>query len=132
MTNSVEPLQGKHRGGKRKNSGRKPLPQNQKPTNIDGYVATEVVEAFRELVPLAADRNKLYTQWMRAYTIAGGEINHILAQSPLAAELLTYLEATDAPEQLRDQLKSLIVQQASDEDKLATRVAKTKDGAHIV
>lgn len=119
MTDNVEPLHGKHRGGRRKNSGRKPLPPNQKPTNIHGYVATEVVKAFRESVPLAAERNKLYTQWMRAYMIADGDRDRLLAQSPLAAELLTYLKATDAPEHLRDWLESLIVQQESGDVKVA-------------
>jgi hypothetical protein len=115
MTNNLEPIRGKHRGGgRRKNSGRKPMPLNKKPINIDGYVATEVVEGFRGLVPAAADRNRLYTQWMRAYAVAGGETDRLLTQSPLATELLTYLEATDAPEDLRDRLESLIVQRTSD------------------
>jgi len=74
MTNTSEPIRGKHRGGgRRRNSGRKPMPPNKKPTNIDGYVASEIVEGFRELVPAAADRNRLYTQWMRAYVVAGGK-----------------------------------------------------------
>jgi hypothetical protein len=110
MTNTSEPIRGKHRGGgRRRNSGRKPMPPNKKPTNIDGYVASEIVEGFRELVPAAADRNRLYTQWMRAYVVAGGESDRLLAQSPLATELLAHLESTDAPESLRDRLKSLIL-----------------------
>lgn len=58
--------------------------------------------------------------------------DRLLAQSPLAAELLTYLEATDAPEELRDRLESLMVQRASDEVKIATGVIRTKNGAYIV
>lgn len=116
MTNSLEPIRGKHRGGgKRSNSGRNPMPLNKKPININGYVATEIVEEFRELVPAAADRNRLYTQWMQGYVVAGGESDRLLAQSPLATELLAYLEATDTPEDLCDRLESLIVQRASDE-----------------
>jgi hypothetical protein len=46
---------------------------------------------------------------MRAYVVAGGESDRLLAQSPLATELLAYLEATDAPEDLHDRLKSLIL-----------------------
>ena len=108
------------------------MPASEKPINIDGYVATEIIKGFRKLVPAAADRNKLYTQWMRAYIIAGGETDRLLAQSPLAAKLLTYLEATDAPGELRDQLESLIVQQASDKVKIAAGVIKTKNGAYII
>ena len=69
---------------------------------------------------------------MRAYTIAGGESDRLLAQSPLAAELLAYLEATDAPEHLRDRLESLIVQRDSDEVKIGEGVTKTKNGAYII
>ena len=133
MTDNLEPIRGKHRGGgSRKNAGRKPMPASEKPINIDGYVATEIIEEFRKLVPAAADRNKLYTQWMRSYVIAGGETDRLLAQSPLAAELLAYLETTDAPEHLRDRLESLIVQRASDEVKIAAGVIKTKNGAYII
>jgi hypothetical protein len=46
---------------------------------------------------------------MRAYVVAGGESDRLLAQSPLATELLAHLESTDAPESLRDRLKSLIL-----------------------
>lgn len=133
MTDNLKPMCGKHRsGGSRKNAGRKPMPASEKPINIDGYVATEIIEGFRKLIPAAADRNKLYTQWMRAYVIAGGETDRLLAQSPLAAELLTHLEVTDAPEELRDRLESLMVQRASDEVKVATGVIKTKNGAYII
>ena len=133
MTDNLEPIRGKHRGGgSRKNAGRKPMPASEKPINIDGYVATEIIEGFRKLVPAAADRNRLYTQWMRAYVVAGGESDRLLAQSPLAAKLLTYLEATDAPEELRDRLESLIMQRASDEVKIAAGVIRTKNGAYII
>lgn len=128
MTDSSGLMRGKHcGGGRRRNSGRKPMPLNKKPINIDGYVATEVVEGFRGLVPAAADRNRLYTQWMQAYVVAGGESDRLLAQSPLATELLAHLEATDAPEDLRDRLESLIVQRVSDEVRMesATKIGTT-------
>ena len=48
------------------------------------------------------------------------------------AESAAYLEATDAPEELRDQLESLIMQRASDEVKIAAGVIRTKNGAYII
>lgn len=133
MTDNLELMRGKHRGGgSRKNAGRKPMPASEKPINIDGYVATEIIEGFRKSVPAAADRNRLYTQWMRAYVIAGGKTDRLLAQSLLAAELLRHLEVTDAPEELRDRLESLMVQRVSDEVKITAGVIKTKNGAYII
>jgi hypothetical protein len=78
------------------------------------------------LIPVAADRSNLILSWVRAYTVAGGEGDRLLVQSPLATELLTYLEVTGAPEDLRDRLESLIVQRVSDEAKLEQGV-KVKD-----
>lgn len=116
-----------------KSGGRKPVySERSKPTQANLYLPAGEFEAFCELVPATADRNKLVTQWVRAYTIANGETDRLLAQSPTALKLLAYLDATDAPEELRDELESLIVQRVSDEDKLATGVIKTKGGAYIV
>lgn len=112
--------------------GRIPLSSEEKRVLAYFYLPRWLLKAFKELIPIAADRSNLVVGWVRTYTNTGGKTDCLLSQSSLAAELLAYLEATDAPEQLQIRLKSLIVQQASDEDRLATRVAKTKDGAHIV
>ena len=128
MTNNLEPIRGKHRsGGSRKNAGRKPMPASEKPINIDGYVATEIIEGFRKLVPAAADRNKLYTQWVRAYVVAGGESDRLLAQSSVAGEILNYLEASEAPQHLIDKLESAIVTRLCDEVKITKGVVQVGD-----
>ena len=135
MTDNLKPIRGKHRGGgSRKNAGRKPMPASKKPINIDGYVATEIIEGFRKLIPVAADRNKLYTQWMRAYVVANGESDRLLTQSPLSLRLLNYLEMIGTPESedLAEELLSLIVARESDEAKLNNGVIKLKGNSYII
>jgi hypothetical protein len=70
--------------------------------------------------------------WVRAYMIARGETDRLLAQSPLATELLTYLESTDAPGHLRDQVKYLIMQRESDGVKIVNGINKTESGTYLV
>jgi hypothetical protein len=72
---------------------------------------------------------KQIERWVRAYPIVRGETDRLITQSPLAAELLAYLEATNAPENLRDWVESLIVQRESDEGKLAESAVEAKDEA---
>ena len=135
MTNNLAPIRGKHRGGgSRKNAGRKPMPASQKPINIDGYVATEIIEGFRKLGPAAADRNRLYTQWVRAYVVANGESDRLLIQSPLSLRLLNYLEMIGTPESedLAEELLSLIVTRDSDEAKLDNGAIKLKGNSYII
>jgi len=135
MTDNLEPIRGKHRGGgSRKNAGRKPMPASEKPINIDGYVATEIIEGFRKLVPAAADRNKLYTQWMRAYMVANGESDRLLTQSPLSLRLLNYLEATGIleAEDLAEELLSLIMTRESNEARLDNGAIKLKGNSYII
>lgn len=122
----------KPRGGSRTGAGRKPLPTHQKKEQFNVTLPPGDAIALKILIPSATERNELIKKWVRAYVINHGESDRLLAQSPLAAELLTYLEATDAPEHLRDRLESLIVQRISDEVKIAEGVIKTKDGAYIV
>lgn len=68
-----------------------------------------MVEDLQNLVPEPSERNRLITSWGRAYLINNGESDRLLAQSSVAAELAAYLEATDAPQDLRDKLESLVV-----------------------
>lgn len=120
------------RGGYRKGARRPELPKRLKrEKQIISFQAGDFAY-FVAVVGSVDAAKKQIEQWVRTYPMARGESDRLLAQSPLAAELLTYLEATDAPEHLRDRLESLIVQRASDEDRLATEVIKTKDGAYIV
>ena len=135
MTDNLELIRGKHRGGgSRKNAGRKPMPASEKPINIDGYVATEIIEGFRKLVPAAADRNKLYTQWVQAYVVANGESDRLLTQSPLSLRLLNYLEMIGTPESedLAEELLSLIVARESDEARLDNGAINPKGDSYII
>lgn len=110
-----------------RNGGRIPLSPEKKRELAYFYLPRWLLEAFKVLIPVAADRSNLVTDWVRAYVITNGESDRLLAQSPLAAELLSYLEATDAPEDLRDRLESLIVQRASDEARMegAAKIGNT-------
>jgi hypothetical protein len=115
------------RGGYRKGARRPELPkQLKREKQIISFRAGD----FAYFVAVAGSveaAKKQIEQWVRAYPMARGETDRLLAQSPLAAELLTYLEATDAPEHLRDRLESLIVQRASDEVKIAEGVVQVGD-----
>ena len=111
--------------------GRIPLSPEEKRVLAYFYLPRWVLEDFKELIPVAADRSNLILSWVRAYIAVSGESDR-LGQSSLATELLTYVKATDAPKDLCDRLESLIVQQKSNEVKVADGVAKAKDGANII
>lgn len=115
-----------------RSGGRKPLPATEKATQANIYLPAILLEDWQNLVPSATDRSKLAASWVRAYVISGGESDRLLAQSPVAAELAAYLEATNAPQELQDKLESLVVARLSDEVKLADGVVKTKGGAYII
>lgn len=131
MTNTPKPLpvkdvkkkhtQKKPRGTK---GGRKPLRKEEKAETLYTSLPRWLLEAFKKLVPRGIDRSKLIITWVRAYVAVGGETDRLLAQSSTALKLMAYLEATDAPEELRDELESLIVQRDSDEIKIAEGVAQ--------
>lgn len=120
------------RGGYRKGARRPELPKRLKrEKQIISFQAGDFAYFVAVMGSVEAAKKQI-EQWVRAYPMARGETDRLLAQSPLAAELLIYLELTDAPEHLRDRLESLIVQRVSDEVKIADGVIKTKDGAYIV
>jgi hypothetical protein len=126
MTKSLKPAAKESKKPRGRNGGRIPLSPKDKRELAYFYLPHALLEAFKLLIPVAADRSNLILSWVRAYTVAGGEGDRLLVQSPLATELLTYLEVTGAPEDLRDRLESLIVQRVSDEAKLEQGV-KVKD-----
>ena len=70
----------------------------------------------------------------KAYELVhGDDVDSELRHGAInTAESAAYLEATDAPEELRDQMESLIMQRASDEVKIAAGVIRTKNGAYII
>jgi hypothetical protein len=112
------------RGGYRKGARRPKLPNIVKrEKQIISFQAGDFAYFVAVMGSVEAAKKQI-EQWVRAYPMARGETDRLLAQSPLAAELLAYLETTDAPEQLRDQLESLIVQRASDEVKIAEGVTQ--------
>ncbi len=104
-----------------RNGGRPPkYTANNQPVQTNLYIPASDFENFCELVPETAARNELATGWVRAYTIARGETDRLLAQSPLSLRLLNYLEAIGTPEaeDYAEELLSLIVVRESDEAKL--------------
>lgn len=133
MTKSLKPVASKvSKKPRGRNGGRISLLPEDKRELAQFYLPRWLLEAFKELMPVSGDRSNLILSWVRAYVVANGESDRLLAQSSLAAELFTYLEATDAPEELRDRLESLMVQRASDEVKIAAGVIRTKNGTYIV
>lgn len=130
MVKSLKPTASKDSTEKKprgRSGGRVPLPEEQKAETLYTSLPRWLLEAFKQLVPRGIDRSKLIIGWVRAYVVAGGESDRLLAQSPLAVELLNYLEATDAPEELRDKLESLMVARASDEVKIAEGIVQVGD-----
>ena len=97
-----------------RNGGRVALPPEEKRELAYFYVPRWLLEAFKVLVPVAADRSNLILNWVRAYVVANGESDRLLAQSSVAGEILNYLEATDAPQELIDKLESVIVARTSE------------------
>jgi hypothetical protein len=94
-----------------RSGGRKPayLP-NRKPVQTNLYLPAEEFEALVVIVPEAADRNALVSRWVRAYIIAGGESDRLLAQSPALLQAIAYLEGLpESPEELIEKLFSLVV-----------------------
>lgn len=110
-----------------RNGGRKPIVPNRKPTQANIQVPLEELQAFKAVALTAAERNQLVCQWMRAYTIAGGESDRLLAQSPTIGKVLNYLEATNAPDELIDEVFTLIVRHTYDELKIDKGIAKIGD-----
>ncbi len=125
MKKSLKPTASKEfkkpRGRK---GGRTPLPEEEKAERLDISLPRWLLEAFKKLVPRGIDRSKLIISWVRAYVVASGESDRLLAQSSVAGEILNYLEATDAPQELIDKLESAIVARASDDVKIAEAVVQ--------
>jgi hypothetical protein len=94
-----------------RSGGRKPIySASSKPTQANLYIPAKELEAFCALVPATADRNRLVAGWMRAYTIAGGESDRLLAQSLALLQAIAYLEGLpESPEELIEKLFSLVV-----------------------
>lgn len=110
-----------------RNGGRKPITPNRKPTQANLQVPLEELEAFKTVAPTAAERNQLVTQWMRAYTLLGGESDRLFAQSPTIGKILGYLEATNAPDDLIDEVFNLIVRHTYDEMQIDAGIARIGD-----
>lgn len=111
MTKSLKPAASKESKKPRgRNGGRISLSPEEKRELAQFYLPRWLLEAFKELMPVAADRSNLILSWVRAYVVANGESDRLLAQSSVAGEILSYLEAADAPQELIDKLESLKVQ----------------------
>lgn len=109
MTKNLKASTAKTPKPRGRNGGRKRLPPEEKAVQSNIYLPGALNDDLQKLVPLASDRNKLVTRWVRAYLISNGESDRLLAQSPTVAKVLSYLEETEAPQELRDEVESLIV-----------------------
>jgi len=87
--------------------GRPPLKRGRK-TQTNLMVEETAWAMLCRLIPEATDRNNLVTKWVRSH-IANPNSDRLLSESPLAIEILNYLEANDAPEELIKELESLVV-----------------------
>jgi hypothetical protein len=123
----------KPRGGSRTGAGRKPLPTHQKKEQFNVSLPPGDAIALKILIPSATERNELIKKWVRAYVINHGESDRLLAQSPLAAELLTYLETQSTPEaeSLAEKLQSLVVTRELDELRVEGAI-ELPSGAYII
>lgn len=110
MSKIPKTLSGKASKPRGRNGGRKPLPEGQRAVQTNLHLPSCLYNDFCESIPAASDRNKLLIVWVRAYLAARGECDRMLAQSPLAVKILNYLEAIEAPDELREELESLLVQ----------------------
>lgn len=110
-----------------RNGGRKATPLNRKPTQANIQVPLEDLEAFKAIASTAAERNQLVTQWMRAYTLSGGESDRLFSQLPTIGKILGHLEATNAPDELIDEVFNLIVRHTYDEMQIDAGIARIGD-----
>lgn len=107
------------RGGYRKGARRPKIDKKLKRMKYIVSLRAGQIADFEAVTGGAEAAKKQIENWVRAYTIARGETNRFLAQSSTVSKLMAYLEATNAPDGLRKELESFIVQRASDEDKIA-------------
>lgn len=117
------------RGGHRRGAGRSELPKRLKREKQVISFQTGDFADFVAVMGSVVAAKKQIERWVRAYPMICCETDRLLAQSALATELLTYLKATNAPENLHDWVESLIVQRESDEGKLANGAVEAKDEA---
>ncbi len=121
------------RGGYRKGARRPELPKRLKrEKQVISFQAGDFAYFVAVMGSVEAAKKQI-EQWVRAYPMACGETDRLLAQSPLAAELLTYLEMQSTPEaeSLADKLQSLVVVRELDELRVEGAI-ELPGGAYIV
>ena len=106
--------------------GRPPLRHGRK-TKTNLLIEETAWQQLCRIVPNSTERNNLATKWTRAY-ISDPDCDRLLSQAPLANKLLNYLEATNAPQELIEELESLLSARASDEVRIEARGTEIKDG----
>ena len=92
---------------KKKSQMGRPALKRGKKTKTNLLIEEEVWHTFCNLFPEATDRNNLVTRLLRSH-IANPDCDRLLSESPLAIEILNYLEANDAPEELVKELENLL------------------------
>jgi hypothetical protein len=121
------------RGGYRKGARRPELPKRLKREKQIISFQAEDFAYFVAVMGSVEAAKKQIEQWVRAYPMARGETDRLLAQSPLVAELLTYLETQNTPEaeSLSEKLQSLVVTRELDELRVEGAI-ELPGGAYIV
>lgn len=135
MAKNPEPIASKESKKPRgRKGGRTPLPKGEKKEIAHIHLPQWLLAAFKKLVPVGRERTNLIVGWVRAYVVANGESDRLLAQSPLSLRLLNYLEAIGTPEaeDYAEELLSLIVVRESDEAKLEDGAIELTGDSYIV
>ncbi len=120
------------RGGYRKGARRPKLDEKLKRVKYIISLQAGRIADFETATGDAETAKKQIEAWVCAYTVASNETDRLLAASPTAIKLLRYLKATNAPDELREELESLIVQQVSDKVNIGDGVIKTQSGAFVI
>ena len=128
MTEKSKALLGRESKPRGRNGGRRStVSEDDRKEQANVWLPKWVNKALRDLVPVATERNNLFTAWARAYLVSNGESDRLLAQSSTATKLMAYLEATNASQELMDELEALMVVRDSDEIRMEEGVARVKD-----
>jgi len=92
------------KGGRREGSGRRKKPDGEKKIQWWVYLREDEIEKFGA----AGGTREQVANWVRAYPMVRSETDRLLDQPPTTVKLMAHLEATNEPQELIDELKSLM------------------------
>lgn len=123
------------RGGYREGARRPELPKRLKREKQTISFQVGDFAYFVAVMGSVGAAKKQIEDWVRAYPMARGETDRLLTQSPLASEILSYLETQEdsaKAQELADKLQLLIVNRELDELRAEGAIAQLPGGAYIV